>query len=387
MQSATIHIRLFGLVYNNPKQGDIPCGIDVRIHIVPAIHALERLVFPDADVMATAASLRSIGWFNDNQLDTGKSAFVSQEGTELAEIPTVEFASESLVPALCGLSDMAKVLYGEAYASVLCLRNNLFGNGVVDYRCSGLLSPAKPFQEPLAASCAFGLDGTTDSQSLFPIRIENIGGIGLSFGSTNDICNSEVQADNGIRNIHLRFGNVDSLIQKEFSSLEYKVGFTFEMRNIHLVVADEWTLLSSAYCPQGCVSTLVGKDAGVIADASERAELSLFLSVELVRIGNLADTTDYHLGREVELLPHILITKVMYLEPTESLILPGDLRNVATSLVGFLYCSEKKQPLLIARKNFHFQRQFHAANVLKILCFIHFFKTKKRNAAQFRPLS
>ena len=160
MQGATIHIRLFGLVYDNPKQGDISCGIDVRIHIGPAIRALERLAVSYAEVMATAASLRSICRFDDNQPDTRKSAFVCEKRTELTEVLSVELASESLVPTLGGLTYLAKIFNRKADASFLCVGNDLFGNGVVDYRCSGLFSPAKPFQEFLAASCAFGLNGT-----------------------------------------------------------------------------------------------------------------------------------------------------------------------------------------------------------------------------------
>lgn len=196
MHRATIHIRLFGLVYNNPKQGDIPCGIDVRIHIVPAIRALERLAVPYAEVVAMAASLRSICRFDDNQLNTRKSAFVGKESPELSEIPTVELASESLVPTLGGLTNLAKIFDGKSDSSFLCVVNNLFGNGVVDYRCSGLFSPAKPFQEFLTTSCAFGLNGTTDFQSLFAILVQSIGGVGFPFGSTNDVRYSEVKTDN-----------------------------------------------------------------------------------------------------------------------------------------------------------------------------------------------
>ena len=126
MQRATIHIRLFGLVYDNPKQGDITCGIDVRIHIVPAIRALERLAVSYTKVMAMAASLRSICRFHDNQPDTRKSAFVCEERTELTEVPSVELASESLVPTLGRLTYLAKVFNSKPDASFLCVGNDLF---------------------------------------------------------------------------------------------------------------------------------------------------------------------------------------------------------------------------------------------------------------------
>ena len=387
MQGATIHIRLFGLVYNNPKQGDVPCGIDVRIHIVPAICTLERLVVPDAEVMAVAASLRSIGWFNDNQLNTGKSAFVCQESTELSEIPSVELAPESLVPTLSSLTDMTKVFDSETDTSVLCLGNNLFGNSVVDDRCSGLFSPAKPFQESLATSCAFGLNGATNSQSLFPILIQGIRRIDLSFGSTNDVCDTEVETDDVIRNIYFRFGYINSLIQEELAFLEYKVGFSLEVWDICFVVADERNLLATANCPYGSFLSFIGKDSCIVADAAVSSELPFLFLVQLIRIGNFADTSDNHLCGEIELLANVVITKMMDFVLAESLVLPSYIGNVGTSLVCFLYRLEKKQPLLVTRENLYFQDQFHTANVLRLFCLTYFLKTKKRNAAQFRPLS
>lgn len=387
MQGATIHIRLFGLVYDNPKQGDISCGIDVRIHIVPAIRALERLAVSYTKVMAMAASLRSICRFDDNQPDTRKSAFVCEERTELTEVPSVEFASESIVPALGGLTYLAKVFDGEADASFLCVGNDLFGDGMVDYRSSGLFSPAKPFQEFFATSCAFGLNGTTDFESLFPILVQSIGGVGSSFGCTDNVRNAKVKTYNGVRILDFGFGNIDGLIKVEVAFLESKVRFSLDVRNIFFVVADERNLLTFPDRPNGNFGFLVGQDSGIVTDASVSSELTLLIVIELVRIGNLADAADNHLSGEVELLTNIVITKMMYLELTESIVLPSDVRNVGTRLVGFFHGLEKKRTLLIAGENLYFQDQFHIANVLKVFCSTIFLNTKKRNAAQLRPLS
>lgn len=387
MQGATIHIRLFGLVYNNPKQGDIPCGIDVRIHIVPAIRALERLAVPYTKVMTMAASLRSICRFDDNQPDTRKSAFVRKERTELTEIPSVELASESLVPTLGGLTYLAKVFNRKADASFLCVGNDLFGDGVVDYRCGGLFSPAKPFQEFLAASCAFGLNGTTDFESLFTILIQSVGGVGSAFGRTDNVRNAEVKTYESFRILDFGFGNIDGLIKVELAFLESKIRFSLDVRNVFFVVADKRNLLTFPDCPNGNFGFLVRKNSGIVTDAPVGSELTLLLVVEFVRIGNLADAADNHLSGEIELLTNIVITKMVDFELVESLVRPSDVRNVGASLIGFFHGLEKKRPLLIAGENLYFQDQFHIANVLKVFCSTTFLITKKRNAAQFRPLS
>ena len=387
MQGATIHIRLFGLIYDNPKQGDIPCGIDVRIHIVPAIRTLERLAVPYTEVMAMAASLRSICRFDDNQPDTRKSAFVCEERTELTEVPSVELASESLVPTLGSLTYLAKVFNRKADASFLCVGNNLFGNGVVDYRCSGLFSPAKPFQELLAASCAFGLNGTTDFESLFPIPVQSIGGVGSAFGCTNNVRNAEVKTNESIRILDFGFGNINSLIEKEVTFLECEVCFSLDVGNVFFVVIDERNLLTLPDSPDGNFGFLVRKNSGIVTDASVSSKLTFLLVVEFVRISNLADAADNHLSGEVKLLTNIVITKMVDFELAESLVRPSNIRNVGASLVGFFHGLEKKRPLLIAGENLYFQDQFHIANVLKVFCSTIFLITKKRNAAQFRPLS
>lgn len=387
MQGATIHIRLFGLVYDNPKQGDIPCGIDVRIHIVPAIRALERLAVPYTEVVAMAASLRSICRFDDNQSNTRKSAFVCEERTELTEIPSVELASESLVPALGGLTNFAKIFDSKTDATFLCVGNDLFGNGVVDYRCSGLFSPAKPFQELLAASCAFGLNGTTDFEPLFTILVQSIRGIGFTFGRTDNIRNAEVKAYDSIRILDFGFGHINGLVEKEVAFLECKVCFSLNIRNVFFVVTDKRNLLPLSDSPNGYFGLLVGQDSGIVTDTSVSPEFTLPLVVELVCIGNLADAADNHLSREVEFLTNIVITKMVDFELTESLIHPSDIRNIGTRLVGFFHGLEKKRPLLIAWENLYFQDQFHTANILKVFWIIALFNLKKRNAAQFRPLS
>ena len=387
MQRATVHIRLFGLIYNNPKLGDISGGIDIRIHIVPAIRALERLAVSDTNVIAMAASLRSICRFYNNQLNTRKSAFVGKESSELTEIPTIELAAESLIPSLRCLANLTEVLNSKSNTSLFGIGDNLFGNGVVDDCCGGLLSPAKPFQELLATSCAFGLNRTTDFKSSFTILIQSIGRISLAFGCTNNIRYTEIKTDNSIRNLFFGFGNIYSLVEEELTFLVNKVCFPFDVRYVFFVVTSKRNLLTLTDCPNGGFISFVGQDSGIVADASVRSEFTFLLAVKLVCIGNLANTTDNHLSGEIEFLTHVIITKMMYFELAESFVRPSSIGNVSTRLVGFFHGLEKKHSLLIGRENLYFQNQFHVTNVLKVFWKIVLFNLKKRNAAQFRPLS
>ena len=86
------------------------------------------------------------------------------------EAPQIEFFSKALVPAFGGGAYIRQVLYGNTKPSDFGFHNDLFGNGVVDYRRGSSFFPLKPFQEfgtttfafVNAAFRAFGLNGTTD---------------------------------------------------------------------------------------------------------------------------------------------------------------------------------------------------------------------------------
>ena len=72
MQISTPHTRFFRLFYCSPKQGDIYSGINIRIHIVPAMLALERLVIPSTNMMALGylknniINIKKGKWFNSS---------------------------------------------------------------------------------------------------------------------------------------------------------------------------------------------------------------------------------------------------------------------------------------------------------------------------------
>ena len=155
MQRARTHTRFFRLVYDSPKQSDIFSGINIRIHIVPAISALERLVFSCAKMVALRTSLRSICWLNDNQRNTCHLCLILKKCSQLIKAPRVKFLLKGLVPALGSGTYLRQILNGNAYPSELGIRYDLCGNGMVDYRCSGSLSPFKPFQKSGTSTLTF----------------------------------------------------------------------------------------------------------------------------------------------------------------------------------------------------------------------------------------
>lgn len=374
MQIARPHTRFFRLVYDSPKQSDILCGINIRIHIASAISALERLVASCAYMVAHGTGLRSICWLHDNQRYTCHSRLVFHKGTELMEAPRIEFFPKALVPAFGGGAYIRQVLYGNTKPSDFGFHNDLFGNGVVDYRRGSSFFPFKPFQEFGAATFAFvsaafrafGLNGTTDFSLFFPVTIQRFGGKGFTIGCTHNIGDSEVTTDKLLDIFHILFGDFYRLKKVKLAFLEHKVSFPFDVRKIVGVVADERHLLSTAYSPYRYVQTGVRKHPAVIADASVFTEHTLTFPVKFVGVRHLAYAAYNYLCGKVKGIAYVIVAKVMQLELIESPISPCNVRNLIARSISLLESFKKNPMLFFGRDKFCFQCQFHAANIAKI---------------------
>lgn len=373
MQIARPHTRFFRLVYDSPKQSDILCGINVRIHIASAISALERLVSSCADMVAHGTGLRSICRFHDNQRHTRHSRLVFQKRTQLEEVPRIELSSECFVSAFGGGAYIGQVLYGNTKSSDFGFHYDLFGNGVVDYRRGSSFFPFKPFQEFGAATFAFvsaafrafGLNGTTDFSLLFPVTIQRFGGKGFTIGCTHNIGDSEVTTDKLLDIFHILFGNFYRLKKIKLAFLEHKVSFPFDIREIIGVVADERHLLPFAYSPYRNMGIGVGKHPAVIADASVFTEHTLTFPVKFVSVRHLAYAAYNYLSGKVKGIAYVIVAKVMQLELIESPVPPCNVRNLIARGVSLLESIKKNPMLFVGRDKLYFQRQFHTANIAK----------------------
>ena len=287
------------------------------------------------------------------------------------EAPRIEFFSKALVPAFGGGAYIGQVLYGNTKTPGFGFHNDLFGNGVVDYRRGSSFFPFKPFQEFGAATFAFvnaafrafGLNGTTDFSLLFPVTIQRFGGKGSTIGCTRNIGDSEVATDKFLDIFHILFGNFYRLKKVKLAFLEHKVSFPFDVRNIIGVVADKRHLLSTAYSPYRDMNIGVRKNPAVIADASVFTEHTLTFPVKFVGIRHLAYAAYNYLSGKVKGIAYVIVAKVMQLELIESPVPPCNVRNLIARCISLLESFKKNPMLFFGRDKFYFQCQFHAANI------------------------
>lgn len=375
MQSARQHTRFFRLVYDSPKQSDILCGINVRIHIATAIMALERLVISCTYMLALVASLRSICRWNDNQLNARKFALVCKKLSKLTEIPRVEFSLKCIVSTLRSFSDIFQVLNSYADTSLYGFGNNMLGNSMVDYRCGGLFSPFKPFQKsgastlalPFSAFCAFGLNRTTYFSLLFPVSIKRVGRIGFTIGGAYNVGYAKVKTDKFLNIFYIFFWNFNRLKEEKLAFLKDKVCFSFDIRKIVSVMAYERNTLSFLNRPNGNYILGIRQYSTVVTDAAKFSETPLCLSVEFVGIGNFADTAHNHLRRKIKVFSDYIVAMMVYFELSENLVIPHHIGNAVTRSIGFLDSIKKKIALRLVWKKFNFQYQFHTANIFHLI--------------------
>lgn len=374
MQISTPHTRFFRLVYGSPKQGDIYSGINIRIHIVPAMLALERLVIPSTNMMALGTSLGSICWWNDNQRYSIPFSLVFNKRPELGKTPRVKFSFERFIPTLGIRSDVCQVFNGDANSSSFSFIDYSLGDGVIDYRCRGSLFPFKPFQESSAStftftcstSSAFGLNRTTNFHSFFPVLVKKLRRVFFTVRRAGYISYSKITTDKLFDIFHVFLGNFYRLKKVKLASLENKIGFSLDIWKVISVMTNESNLLPLVNSPYRSNVSMIRKYTAIIAYTSKFIENTSFLPVKLVRVGNLANTTNNYLSGKFKLVSNVIITQVMKFKLIKNFILPSDFRDKVTSRISFLDRFKKSLILVASWKKFYFQCQFHVANIQNI---------------------
>lgn len=374
MQISTPHTRFFRLFYCSPKQGDIYSGINIRIHIVPAMIALERLVIPSTNMMTLGTSLGSICWWNDNQRYSIPFSLVFNKRPKLGKTPIVKFSFKRFIPTLGIRSDVCQVFNGDTNPSSFSFIDYSLGDGMIDYRCRGSLFPFKPFQEPSAStftftcstSSAFGLNRTTNFHSFFPVLVKKLRRVFFTVRRAGYISYSKITTDKLFNIFHVFLGNFYRLKKVKLASLENKIGFTLDIWKVISVMTNESNLLPLVNSPDRSNIFMIRKYTAIIAYTSKFIENTLFLPVNLVCVGNLANTANNYLSGKFKLVSNVIITQVMKFKLIKNSILPCDFRNKVTSRISLLDRFKKSLILVASWNKFYFQCQFHVTNIQNI---------------------
>ena len=222
-----------------PPCSNVQSSINICVCYITTVCTMKVLAIADTDVTALVTCLRGVCRRDGDNLNASQLAFIFEEKSELIEIPRVASPSERLVASAFGLDRSSHFIVSIAY--------------ILDF-IRGYISPVR--------------------------QGDNIG-------------YTHIHSKKILRCLFFFVWNVYRLIEVEFSFDKNKISFSLCELHELWTIASICHLLTPINKRNGADTSLgiVAKYTTVIRDSSEFTETSLFLSVEFVCIGNLADCT------------------------------------------------------------------------------------------------
>lgn len=232
MQRARQHIPSFMGAYI-PPCGDVAGGVVIRVGDKATVCASERFAVPYSDMQTFGTSLGGVRRRYGNDIHTRKFTLVFKETAELGERPRIGSPSECLVALLFvgSFANIGQVLNGYTLILTLCLLDNLSADSMVDNGSESPFTPTKPFQQPMCAACAFGLNGSPCLVILLPNAVDFSRRIGLTLGRDGNIGHAHVNTYKLGTILNILIGNVYCLIEKELTFIFEFIKYLKEIIN------------------------------------------------------------------------------------------------------------------------------------------------------------
>lgn len=374
-----------------PPCGDVAGGVVIRVGDKATVCASERFAVPYSDMQTFGTSLGGVRRRYGNDIHTRKFTLVFKETAELGERPRIGSPSECLVALLFvgSFANIGQVLNGYTLILTLCLLDNLSADSMVDNGSESPFTPTKPFQQPMCAACAFGLNGSPCLVILLPNAVDFSRRIGFTLGCDGNVGHAHVNTYKLGAILNIFIGNVYCLIEKELAfdikevslplCVLHQFGTVGYIRNLDATTDNrERSLLLCS----------VTENTAIVCNCPKLAEFALFLFVKFVGISNLTDCPDHKLsGKSVSILDDV-VDLLVQIKLTKAALLPRYCGNGIASLIEHTDCLFQTLGLLNAWQQFYLQGQFHNAKIVNIFEFIKYLKeiiNPRRNVAQFLP--
>ena len=193
-----------------PPCGNVEGSINICISNVVTVCTTKVLAVPNANVTAFMASLRSICWRDDGDLNAIHLALVFKERTELIEAPGVASPTESLI-AFLGVhtpADILQVLNGNAFVFFLCFRYDFFTYAVIDNSGKSSFTSFQPFQQLMTVARAFGLNRSSHFVVSISYVFDFIRRNVSTIRQRNDVCDTHIDTKEILGSIYLLVRNI-----------------------------------------------------------------------------------------------------------------------------------------------------------------------------------
>lgn len=353
-----------------PPCSNISSSVNVRICNIATIFTMESLPIANTYMFAFMACLRGISRRDGNDLNSIHLAFIFKKGTKLIKTPRVTSSSKCFVSSfgVHAESDIFKILDSDTLVFFLGLRNKPFANTVIHDGSESFLTSSQPFQQLMAVAGVFGLNRSSYLIIFVSYIFDLIGRNTGSIRDRNNICDSHINTNKILCILFFLIWDLYRLIEIEFTLDKDEVGFSFCELHKMRTIAGICYFLTPSNKRDGAYGfwNIVGENTTIVCNSPKFTETSLFLSIKLIRICDLADSAyDKLRGKAIRFLYWIvnLLVQTKLLKYTS---LPRYLRNSVASLIENTKCIFQHFDLLACWKQLYLQCQFHTANILKI---------------------
>jgi len=347
---------------------DIPSRDCVRRSSETALDTEEivpRLSVGFVDMPALGAFPRCIAWIDEKQGDSGKSGFVGKERPQLMESPVRQ--SCSLVPSgRYPLSDTAEVFDRDRRFGAFGICYDCLRDAVVHVFLKSCLLSGNLLEFTLRRARLFLLKVAPSMFELAAVRVDRFAAVGFPPGVCGNINNAKVHSKD-IRGFYqLGIVYIAHNRKEKFTVDSHQIDFAFAEREpFPLPLAHgERNLLSSGKGPDRNDLVFGESDnIAVVGLCGILSESPLNFPIQFIRVRDLGNRTDDHLGGERESSSRVVIRKFMEMVLPEDLCFPSARREIVTGGIRHLKRCLKDGGLLLRRFQFQVHNQLHNTSI------------------------
>jgi len=271
---------------------------------------------------------------------------------------SLAFSGRNLIPDVCQVFD------GNTGTSAFCLQNKLFGDVMV-HPCLKSLLPSRKLSQSLSGS--FGPFLLENSSSLLvpkSVFFDGFSGEDFSIGICGDVDDSEIHTKDVMGKFRFLLGNVTNDIQKPFLVVLVKDKINFSLTKTEvfslMLPTHERDFHPARKGPQAdLIPFLEREDSIIVRLCRPFTEDMASRSIGSVRIGNLGDTSNNHLGRKRGQLSQFMVLRLVQVKLSKILGIKGISGQNIANLVARLKRPEKNLFLLWGRFKFQVNCNFH----------------------------
>ena len=319
------------------------------------------------DMPTSGTCARSIPRIDKNHQDTGKNSLVLDEGAKLMERPGMMDTTLSLANR-DPVTDSLEFFKSDTAPGAFGLRDQSFADRMVDVRGKTEFLALTFLQEPLGGLGSLGLQPLPEFSVTFPQAVDLTAGIAVAIGVGSDIDNAEINAEPVPGVIGRRFRHIHHHGKVKCAVTVDEIGLAanaFQPGSLVLTKDDGDNLPTLERQDGYPVKPLPGQDALVIDDGTMGLESGLLGFVPLVRFGDLADSADSQLGRQIEPLSDVVVNDLLEPDLVGGAFPEGDFSDSIASHVEPLHRLQKSGDLFRGWLEFNHQRQIHKKSITR----------------------